>query len=172
MIETPRGVLRAEQIADASPRLACFVAGTVDLAKDLHATAEDDRRALLPALGHILLAARATGLACLDGVYVDLADSEGFARECRQGVQLGFDGKTLIHPRTIEAANQAFTPSEAELETARRVIAAHNEAVAAGKGVAVVDGKLVEQLHVSAAQRLLDLAGKIALIIEEAGFSP
>jgi len=172
MIETPRGVLRAEYIADAGPRIACLVAGTVDLAKDLHASAAEDRLALLPSLAHILLAARATGLVCLDSVYVDISDDDGFLRECRQGDLMGFDGKTLIHPKTIEVANRIFAPSEIEIETARRVIAAHDEAVAAGKSVAVVDGKLVEHLHVGAAQRLLDMAGQIALFVEEAGFSP
>lgn len=172
MIETPRGVLRAEAIADASPRLACLVAGTTDLAKDLHADAGEERLALLTSLGHLLLAARAAGLACIDGVYLDLDDQDGFVRECHQGAQLGFDGKTLIHPKTIADANRIFAPSQAEIEAARRVIAAHDEALAAGKNLAVVDGKLVEQLHVSAAQRLLTLAEQIALFIEEAGLAP
>jgi citrate lyase subunit beta/citryl-CoA lyase len=172
MIETPRGVLRAEAIADSGSRVACLVAGTVDLAKDLNASADQDRLALIPSLAHILLAARAAGLACLDSVYLDIRDDEGFEAECRQGALMGFDGKTLIHPRTIEIANRIFSPSDAELDEARRIIAAHEAALAAGKSVAVVDGKLVEHLHVGAAQRLLDLAAQIALFIEEAGFSP
>ena len=111
MIETPRGVLRAEQIADASPRVACLVAGTVDLAKDLHASDSADRLTLIPALNQILLAARAAELVCLDGVYVNIKDDDGFLRECRQGAQMGFDGKTLIHPKTIATANRLFAPN-------------------------------------------------------------
>ena len=171
MIETPKGALNAAAIAQASPRVACLVAGTNDLAAALHAELGHERRALVPALAQIVLAARAAGIACLDGVYSEIGDADGFARECEQGAELGFDGKTLIHPTTIDAANRAFAPTEAELDQARRIIAAHGEALAAGKSLALVDGKLVEQLHVSAAQRLLDLAGQIALLLEEAGFS-
>ena len=172
MIETPRGVLHAEEIADASPRLTCLVLGTTDLAKDLHAASVPGRAPLLPALGHCILAARAAGLGCLDGVHLDLEDEDGFEDACRQGAAMGFDGKTLIHPKTIEAANRAFGPSAQALEEARRVIAAYAAASAEGKGVAVVDGKLVEQLHVSAAQRLINLAEQIALMVEEAGLAP
>jgi len=172
MIETPRGVLRAEQIADASPRVACLVAGTVDLAKDLHASDSADRLTLIPALNQILLAARAAELVCLDGVYVNIKDDDGFLRECRQGAQMGFDGKTLIHPKTIATANRLFAPNAEEIATAQRLVAAYKEAVAAGKSVAVVDGKLVEHLHVSMAQRLLALADQIALFVEEAGLAP
>jgi citrate lyase subunit beta/citryl-CoA lyase len=172
MIETPRGVLRAEEIAAASPRIACLVAGTTDLAKDLHATQTNDRAPLIPALAHILLAARAYQLACLDGPRLELDDAEAFAAECRQGALLGFDGKTVIHPSMIEGANRAFAPSEAEIAEARRLIAAHAEAEALGKGVTVVDGKLVEAPHVTAAQRLVRLAEQIALLVEEAGLAP
>jgi citrate lyase subunit beta/citryl-CoA lyase len=171
MVETPRGILHADAIAHASARLACLVAGTADLAADLRADPGQDRMALIPALAQIVLVARAADLASLDGVYLDLEDEQGFERECRQGAMLGFDGKTLIHPRTIAVANLSFAPSEAEIERARRLVAAHNEALAAGKNLVLVDGVLVEQLHVNAAQRLLDLAGQIALLIEEAGFS-
>jgi citrate lyase subunit beta/citryl-CoA lyase len=171
MVETPRGVLRAEAIANASARVGCLVAGTSDLAADLHADPADDRVALIPALAQIVLAARAADLACLDGVFLDLEDGKGFERECRQGALLGFDGKTLIHPKTIDTANRLFAPSEAAIERARRVVAAHGEALSAGKSLVLLDGKLVEQLHVSAAERMLDLAGQIALLIEEAGFS-
>ncbi len=172
MIETPRGVLHAEEIADASPRVACLVMGTTDLAKDLHAATVPGRTPLVPALAQCVLAARAAGLACLDGVHLDLEDDVGFEDACRQGAAMGFDGKTLIHPRTIDAANRIFGPSEEELEEARRVMAAYAAASAAGKGVTVVDGKVVEQLHVSAAQRVVRLAEQIALLVEEAGLGP
>ena len=125
----------AGAIAAASPRLAALVAGTSDLAKDLHALHTPDRLPLLPSLGLILLAARAHGLAAFDGVHLDLADDEGFAFACRQGRALGFDGKTLIHPKQIEAANAAFAPGREEIAWARRVIAAHAEAEARGTGV-------------------------------------
>ncbi len=172
MIETPLGVLHAEEIASASPRVVCLVAGTTDLAKDLHAAQADDRAPLIPALAHILLAARAYQLACLDGPRLELNDVEAFAAECRQGAMLGFDGKTVIHPSMIEEANRAFAPSDAEVAEARRLIAAHAEAKAQGKGVTVVDGKLVEIPHVTAAQRLVRLAEQIALLLEEAGLAP
>jgi len=162
MIETPLGVLRAAEIAAASPRLACLVAGTSDLTKDLHAQATPGRQEVLPALAWMLLAARAHGLSALDGVHLDIADDGGLELACLQGRELGFDGKTLIHPRTIEAANRAFSPTPAELEQARRVTAAHAQAAAQGQGVVVVDGRLVEGLHVAAAARLLALAAAIA----------
>jgi citrate lyase subunit beta/citryl-CoA lyase len=162
MIETPRGVLAAAEIAGASPRLACLVAGTSDLVKDLGARPTPGRQEVLTSLSLIVLAARAHDLACLDGVHLDLADDAGLEAACRQGRDLGFDGKTLIHPKTIPAANQAFGPSPAELEQARRVVEAHAEAARAGQGVVVVDGRLVEGLHVAAARRLLALAEAIA----------
>jgi citrate lyase subunit beta/citryl-CoA lyase len=162
MIETPAGVLAAAEIAEASPRLGCLVAGTSDLVRDLGARHTPGRAEVLTALSLIVLAARANGLACLDGVQLDLEDEAGFAAVCRQGRDLGFDGKTLIHPRTIAAANQAFGPSQAELDVARRLVAAHAEAEKAGRGVAVVDGRLVEALHVAAARRLLAMGEAIA----------
>jgi citrate lyase subunit beta/citryl-CoA lyase len=162
MIETPRGVLAAPAIAASTPRLRCLVAGTSDLVKELGARHTPGRAEVLTSLTLIVLAARAHGLACLDGVHLDLADQAGFEAACRQGRDLGFDGKTLIHPRTIEAANRAFAPGEAELAAARAVVAAHAEAQAQGKGVVVVDGRLVEALHVEAANRLLQLAEAIA----------
>ncbi|MEQ8814828.1 MAG: CoA ester lyase [Thalassobaculum sp.] len=161
MMETPRGVLEAAGIAGATPRLAGLVMGTSDLAKDLHCLHTPDRLPFVTALGLCLLAARAYGLAILDGVYLDLADDDGFAASCRQGVQFGFDGKTLIHPKTIAAANAAFAPSEEALAWARRITAAHAAAEAEGKGVLLVDGKLVEALHVAEAERLVALAGRI-----------
>ncbi|HEY3912391.1 MAG TPA: CoA ester lyase [Stellaceae bacterium] len=164
MIETPLGVLSARDIAGAGPRLAALVVGTSDLTKDLHAIHTTDRLALLPALGLALLAARAYGLAALDGVHLDLADNEGFDRACRQGRELGFDGKTLIHPKQIEAANTAFAPSAEEVAWSRRVIAAHAAAVARGQGVALIDGKLIENLHVEHALRVVAIAESIARI--------
>jgi citrate lyase subunit beta/citryl-CoA lyase len=161
MVETPRGVLAAPAVAGATPRLAALVMGTSDLVKDLGARHTPGRAEVLVALGTVLLAARAHGLAALDGVHLDLADDAGFEAACRQGRDLGFDGKTLIHPKTIEAANRAFSPTEAELADARRIIAAHAEAEAAGRGVVVVDGRLVEALHVEAARRLVALASAI-----------
>jgi citrate lyase subunit beta/citryl-CoA lyase len=158
MIETPLGILEAAHIAAASPRLAVLVLGTSDLTKDLHAVATRDRLPLITALGLAMLAARAHGLAILDGVHLDLSDEEGFALVCRQGRELGFDGKTLIHPNQIGPANAAFAPSAAEIEWSRRIIAAHAAAAAAGKGVVLVDGKLIESLHVENARRLLGLA--------------
>lgn len=172
MIETPQGVLHAEEIAGATPRLAGFVMGTSDLAKDMHTAHTRERLPFLYALSHCLLAARAWGLACLDGVHLDLADDEGFEFQCRQGLEMGFDGKTLIHPKTIAAANRIFTPSESEIERSKKIIAAHAEAEAEGKGVVLVDGQLVERLHVTAAQRLVALAEQIALMVEEAGLAP
>ncbi len=162
MMETPRAILEAASIAGASPRLAALVMGTSDLAEDLHAAHTAMRLPMLTALSQCILAARAYGLAILDGVYLDLADDEGFAASCAQGADLGFDGKTLIHPKTIAAANAAFAPSEAEVAWARRIIAAHGEAEAAGKGVVLVDGKLIENLHVAAAGRTVALAEQIA----------
>jgi citrate lyase subunit beta / citryl-CoA lyase len=161
MIETPRGVLALASIAASSPRLACLVAGTSDLVKELGARHTPGRAEVLTSLSMIVLAARARGLACLDGVHLDLTDEAGFEVACLQGRDLGFDGKTLIHPKTVAAANRAFSPSEAELASARAVVTAHAEARAQGKGVVVVDGRLVEALHVEAARRLLALAEAI-----------
>ncbi len=162
MIETPRGVLRAAEVAAAAPRLACLVAGTSDLVKDLHARHTALRLEVLASLSLTVLAARAHGLAVLDGVHLDLSDDAGFEASCRQGVELGFDGKTLIHPRTIEAANRLFAPDAGGIERARRIIAAHAEAQAQGRGVVVVEGRLVEALHVEEARRLVELADAIA----------
>jgi citrate lyase subunit beta/citryl-CoA lyase len=164
MMETPLGILNAKEIAGATPRLAGLVLGTSDLAKDLHAEHTPRREPMLTSLGLCLLAARAYGLAILDGVHLDLADDDGFAAACRQGRELGFDGKTLIHPKTIAAANAAFAPAAEEVAFSRRIIAAHREAAAAGKGVVLVDGKLIENLHVENAHRLVALAEAIAAL--------
>ena len=162
MMETPRAMLHAEEIADASPRLGGLVMGTSDLAKDLQAQHTAMRLPLITALGLCLLAARAARLTILDGVYLDLNDHEGFVDSCRQGAELGFDGKTLIHPKQLEAANEVFAPSEEELRLSRRIIEAYAEAEAQGKGVVVVDGKLIERLHVDHAERVVALAEAIA----------
>ena len=161
MLETPLGILNAREIAAASPRLAALVLGTSDLTKDLHALPTRDRLPLLTPLSLAILAARAYGLAILDGVHLDLDDDEGFVASCRQGRELGFDGKTLIHPKQIAAANAAFAPTPEEVEWSRRIIAAHAEAAAAGRGVVLVDGRLIENLHVENARRLLALADEI-----------
>jgi citrate lyase subunit beta/citryl-CoA lyase len=162
MVETPRGVLAAAGIAGAHPRLACLVAGTSDLAKDLRARHVPGRAPLLHALSAMVLAARAHGLAVLDGVHLDLEDDAGLAAACRQGAELGFDGKTLIHPRQIAAANAAFAPTAEEVAAARRIADAHAAALARGEAVAVVDGRLVEALHVEEALRTLALAEAVA----------
>lgn len=160
MMETPRGVLHAEEIADAA-NVACLVMGTSDLTKDLHALHTGGRLPMLAALATSLLAARAAEIAIVDGVHLDLGDAEGFAAACRQGRELGFDGKTLIHPKQIEAANAAFGPDAAAVAAARRIIEAFEAARREGKGVALLDGKLVENLHVVEAQRLVALAEAI-----------
>ena len=162
MMETPRAVLNAEAIAGSSPRVACFVMGTSDLANDLHAQHTRDRLPMLTSLGLCMLAARAYGLAILDGVHLDLEDMAGFEEACRQGHEFGFDGKTLIHPKTIDLANRIFAPGRAQIDWAERIIAAHAAALAEGKGIVVVDGRLVENLHVLNARRIVDLAGAIA----------
>jgi citrate lyase subunit beta/citryl-CoA lyase len=162
MMETPRAMLAAADIAGACPRLECLVMGTSDLTKDLGALNTPDRLPMITGLGLSLLAARAFGLAVLDGVHVDLEDEAGFAAACRQGRELGFDGKTLIHPKQLPTANTTFAPTEAELDRARRIIAAHAEAVAAGKGITLVDGKLVEALHVETARRIVALGDAVA----------
>jgi len=162
MMETPRAVLNAEVVAGASPRVGCFVMGTSDLTKDLHAHHTRERLPLVASLGLCVLAARANGLAILDGVQLDLEDEAGFEAACRQGLDMGFDGKTLIHPKTIATANRVFAPSAEEVAWSRRIIAAHAEASAQGRGVVVVDGKLIENLHVLSARRVVELSGMIA----------
>jgi citrate lyase subunit beta/citryl-CoA lyase len=162
MMETPRGILHAEEIASASPRLACFVMGTNDLVKDLRARHTPMRLPMMVALGTTMLAARANGLAILDGVYNDIQDAEGFRASCVQGLEMGFDGKTLIHPSQVESCNEVFAPTAAELAMAEKIVAAFDQARAAGKGVVTVDGRMIENLHVEQAQRQLALARAIA----------
>ena len=161
MMETPLGMLHAEEVSEASPRVGALVMGTSDLAKDLHCAHTRDRLPFITSLGLCMLAARAAGIAILDGVHLDLEDDEGFEHACRQGAEMGFDGKTLIHPKTIDAANKAFSPSSEEIEWSKKIIAAHAEAAGEGKGIVVVDGKLVENLHVLNAERLVAMAEAI-----------
>ncbi|MDB2407139.1 CoA ester lyase [Jannaschia sp.] len=154
MIETPAGILNAAAIATA-PRMSGFVLGTNDLSKDLGVRAKPDRLPLIYALSGALMAARAAGIPCIDGVYNAFRDDDGLMLECEQGRDLGMDGKSLIHPAQVDIANAAFAPSTAEIMMARRVIAAFDAALADGEGVAVVDGQIVENLHVDSARRLL-----------------
>lgn len=165
MMETPLGMLNAAEIA-AHPKLAGMVMGTNDLAKDLGARFRADRLPMATGLGLCLLAARAHGCVILDGVYNAFKDEDGLRAECEQGRDMGFDGKTLIHPAQLEISNAVFGPSDAEIDLARRQIAAFEEAVSQGQGVAVVDGKIVENLHVETAQRLLAKAEAIAAMAE------
>lgn len=162
MLETPVAMLHAADIATASERLAVLVMGTNDLAKELHAEHVPGRQPLLAGLGLCLLAARHAGRVILDGVYNDVRDGEGFEAECVQGRQLGFDGKTLIHPAQLEPCNRVFAPSGAEVDSAREIIAAFDEARAAGRGVVTVNGRMIENLHVDDARRVLALAEAIA----------
>jgi citrate lyase subunit beta/citryl-CoA lyase len=157
MAETPRCIMGMDAIAGASPRLACLVAGTSDLSRDLRARPAPGRIGVISALSIIVIAARAYGLDALDGVHLDLNDEAGYQAACEQGRDLGFDGKTLIHPKQIPAANAAFAPTPAEVEQSRAIVAAWVEARAAGKGICVLNGKLIEKLHVEDAQRLLAL---------------
>jgi len=160
MMETPLGILNAAAIA-AHPRMAGFVMGTNDLAKDLNARG---RVAMLTSLQFCLLAARAHGIVAIDGVYNAFRDEEGLAAECAEGRDLGFDGKSLIHPAQVAICNAAFGPSDEEITLAERQIAAFEEAEAAGQGVAVLDGKIVENLHVATARATLAKADAIAAL--------
>jgi citrate lyase subunit beta/citryl-CoA lyase len=161
MIETPRGVLRVQEIASASSRVAALVMGTSDLVKDVHARHTPLRLPMLTSLSLCILAARAEGLAILDGVYLDLQDADGFRDACVQGLEFGFDGKTLIHPSQVDPCNEVYAPDAAEVDLSRRIISAFAEAEKEGKGVVVVDGKLVENLHVENAKRVVALAEAI-----------
>ncbi|MEP1765709.1 MAG: CoA ester lyase [Sulfitobacter sp.] len=154
MMETPLGMLNAAAIA-AHPKLQGMVMGTNDLAKDLQTRFRTDRLPMMAGLGLCVLAGKAHGVALIDGVYNAFKDDEGLRVECEQGRDMGFDGKTLIHPAQLEVANLAFSPSDGEIELAQRQIAAFEKSEAAGQGVAVVDGKIVENLHVATARETL-----------------
>jgi citrate lyase subunit beta/citryl-CoA lyase len=162
MVETPYAMLHAEEIAGASDRLTVLVMGTNDLAKELHAEHVPGRAPLLTGLSLCLLAARATDTVILDGVHNDVRDAEGFVAECDQGRQLGFDGKTLIHPGQVEPCNAAFAPSAAAVEDARGLLAAWESG--AGAGVVTYNGRMVENLHVETAQRVLAIDEAIAAL--------
>ncbi|MRN77947.1 CoA ester lyase [Brucella sp. 10RB9210] len=163
MIETPRGILNVDEIAvlghRSAVRLACFVVGPNDIARETGLRPQPGRPYLVPWLMQIVLAARAGGIAVLDGVYNDFRDSAGFEAECAQGAAMGFDGKTLIHPAQIEAANRAFSPTEEEVAHARAVREIFARPENAGKGVVSLDGQMVERLHLEMAERILAKAG-------------
>mgnify|MGYP001367848834 CR=1 FL=1 len=161
MMETPKGILRADEVAGSHPRLTLFVMGTNDLVKDMRARHTPMRLPMVTALGLGMLAARAHGLTILDGVYNDIQDAEGFRAVCQQGLEMGFDGKTLIHPSQVEPCNEVFAPSAAELEMAGKIVTAFKAAQAEGKGVVTVDGRMIENLHVEQAERALALATAI-----------
>ena len=164
MVETPGAMLRAEEIAGASDRLTVLVMGTNDLNKELGAQFVPGRQPLITGLSLALLGARAAGVAIVDGVFNDVTDAEGFRAECLQGRQLGFDGKTLIHPGQVEVCNEVFAPSPEQVEDARAIIAAFEAATAEGKGVATHQGRLIENLHVDTARKVLATAEAIAAL--------
>ena len=161
MIETPSAIFNARAIA-SQPRVAVLVMGTNDLVKELHAVQVPGRAPVISHLATALLAAREADKPILDGVYNDIKNAEGFRAECVQGMQMGFDGKTLIHPDQVAVANEVWAPNESEVEHARRVIEAFNAARAEGKGVVQLDGKMIENLHVANAERLIAIASAIA----------
>ncbi|WP_226779346.1 HpcH/HpaI aldolase/citrate lyase family protein [Oceaniglobus trochenteri] len=163
MMETCEGILNAAAVARA-PRMAGFVIGTNDLARELGCATGGDRMEMMMALQTCLMAARAAGIACVDGVYNAFRDEEGLRAECEQGRALGMDGKTLIHPAQVAVANGIFAPSPEALDLARRQIEAHDAAIAAGQGVAVLDGRIVENLHIVTAKATLAKAEAIATL--------
>ena len=161
MIETPTAIFDCREIA-AHPRVPVLIMGTNDLAKELRAAQVPGRAPLFPSLHMALLAAREAGKTILDGVFNDIKNAEGFRDECVQGLQMGFDGKTLIHPDQVGIANDVWSPTEAEVAHAREVIAAFDEALAAGKGVVQLNGRMIENLHVDNARRAIAIAEAIA----------
>ena len=161
MIETPMAIFKLQEIASAHPKLEALVLGTSDLVKDLHARHTTSRIETLTALSLSVLAARAHGLCVLDGVNLSLEDEDGLRLSCIQGRDMGFDGKTLIHPKQIELANEFFGPSPQEIIEAQERIAAYDAAIQAGAGIAVLNGKLIEELHIQDAKRILALARAI-----------
>jgi citrate lyase subunit beta / citryl-CoA lyase len=166
MIETPLAIFNilsiAQAASDSETRLSGFVMGTNDLAKDTRARLVPGRAPMLPWLSMCVAAARIYGIDILDGVYNEIGSADGFAKECAQGVELGFDGKTLIHPSQIEPCNKAFSPSQAEVEQARKMIAAFNLPENKGKGVVSIEGRMVERLHADMARRTVAIAEAIA----------
>jgi citrate lyase subunit beta/citryl-CoA lyase len=164
MLETPVAVLHAEEICAASDRLTVLVMGTNDLVKELHAVRVADRHPLLTSLKLCLLGARAAGKAILDGVYNDIKDEAGFLAECVQGREMGFDGKTLIHPSQVDPCNGVFAPDDDAVDLAQRTIAAFEEAQAEGRGVVTLDGRMIENLHVAEARRVLAITEAIAAL--------
>ena len=162
MIETPEAIFNVREIAAASPRLAVLVMGTNDLVKELYAEHVPGRAPVLTSLSLSVLAARAAGIAILDGVYNDVKDTDGFLAECRQGREFGFDGKTLIHPGQVAGANEAFATSEQAIEDARGILQAWQ--AGAGSGVVTYNGRMIENLHVESAQRTLSIAEAIAAL--------
>ena len=166
MIETPLAIFNILEIAaaarDSETRLAGFVMGTNDLAKDTRARLVPGRTPMLAWLSMCVAAARIHGIDILDGVYNDIGNADGFAKECAQGVELGFDGKTLIHPSQIEPCNKAFSPSPTDVEQAHKMIAAFDQPENKGKGVVSIDGRMVERLHADMARRMVAIAEAIS----------
>jgi len=160
MVETPTAIFNARAIA-AHPRVAVLIMGTNDLAKELRATQVRGRSPLVPHLATALLAAREADKIILDGVFNDVKDLDAFRAECEQGMQMGFDGKTLIHPGQVDICNEVWAPTDADVDYARRVIAAFDEAQAEGRGVITVDGRMIENLHVDNARRVLSVQAAI-----------
>jgi citrate lyase subunit beta / citryl-CoA lyase len=158
MIETPLGVLNALEIAKSSPRLECLVMGTSDLLNDLRASHSEKRTALLYSLSHTILAARAAQIDIIDGVHLNIEDVPGFLVACHQGKELGFDGKSLIHPSQIAVANEVFGPSQKEIDQCKKIILVYENALKEGNAVVLLEGVLIESLHVKNAKRILDMA--------------
>lgn len=163
MIESPRAIVDVAGIAGADPRLQCLVVGPNDLAKSTGVAMRPGRAAMVPWFMAVVAAARAGGLAVLDGVYNNFRDTEGFAAECMQGAELGFDGKTLIHPAQIEPANRAFSPAPDELDRARRIVAAYEDPANTGRGAISLDGEMIEPLHLESARQLLRALEQLGL---------
>ena len=169
MVETPVAFLRSEEIAGASDRLAVLVAGTNDLVNDLHALYRPGRAPILTALSLAVLGARAAQKSILDGVFNDIKNIDGFIAEATQGREMGFDGKTVVHPAQVAPANEIFGPSTTEVEYAQTVVAAYEEGQAAGNSVVTVEGRMIESLHVRDAHRILDLAARIESLAAASG---
>jgi citrate lyase subunit beta/citryl-CoA lyase len=161
MTETPRGVLDLDAILTACPEIKVIVMGTSDLAKEMRVEDTADRAGLMHALGHCLLTARSHGLDIIDGVHLALDDADGFRAACQQGRELGFDGKSLIHPRQIAVANELFGVTEAEAANAQEIVQAWEHARSEGQGITVLNGHLIEQLHVDEAERILAIHAAI-----------